>query len=100
MASAKSIIWSPEADQDLESTLEYLEQHWSLSVIQDFLHHLFNTLDWISLNPNTLIPLNKSDNIRKYVLSQHHTLYVEIFDSHINLLRIFDNRQNPTKLRV
>jgi len=81
MASAKSIIWSPEADQDLESTLEYLEQHWSFSVIQDFLNHLFNTLDWISLNPNTLIPLNKSDNIRKYVLSQHHTLYIEIFDS-------------------
>ncbi len=100
MESAKLIIWSPEADQDLQNTLDYLERHWSLSVLQDFIYHLFNTLDWISLNPHTFTQLKKSDYIRKYVLSQHHTLYFEIFDSHIDLPRIFDNRQDPNKLKL
>ena len=95
MASVKPMIWSPEADQDLANTLHYLEQHWSYPVVQDFINHLFTTLDWIASNPNTLLSINQLGNIRKFVLSEHHTLYFEISDSHIALLRIFDNRQNP-----
>lgn len=100
MELVKPIIWSPEADLDLEHTVVYLESKWSVVVVQDFITNLFDTLDWISLNPHTFMQINKSDNIRKYVLSEHHTLYFEIFERHIDLLRIFDNRQNPNKLRL
>ena len=43
---------------------------------------------------------NDSDRIRKYVMSEFHTLFFEIFDSHIELLRVYDNRQNPKNLRL
>ncbi len=98
MELVKPLIWSPEADLDLEEILDYLEKKWTLSVAQDFINSLFNTLDWISFNPDSFMQINKSDNIRKYVLSEHYTLYFEVFDKHIDLLRIFDNRQNPNKL--
>jgi plasmid stabilization system protein ParE len=86
MISAKPLIWSPEADQDLANTLHYLEQHWSYPVNQDFIIQLFNTLDWITSDPDTLLTINQPKNIRKFVLSVHQSLYFEISDTHIYLL--------------
>jgi plasmid stabilization system protein ParE len=100
MELVNPIIWSPEADLDLEQILGYLENKWSVYVVQDFINNLFSTLEWISFNPDSFMQVNKSDNIRKYVLSEHYTLYFEVFDKHIDLLRIFDNRQNPNKLSL
>jgi plasmid stabilization system protein ParE len=91
MALARPIVWSPEADHDLELTLQYLEENWTNSVIQNFLNNLFDTLDWIAKNPDTFMQTQKSDSVRQYVLYKRHTLYFEIFETQINLLRIFDN---------
>jgi plasmid stabilization system protein ParE len=93
------IVWSPDAEKDLNNTLDYLEQNWPITVVQDFINNLFNTLDWISKNPLIFNHFKNKDNIRKYVLSQHHTLYFELVDSQVYLLRIFDNRQDPNKLK-
>jgi hypothetical protein len=57
-------------------------------------------LDWISLNPFIFMTPNDSDRIRKYVMSEFHTLFFEIFDSHIELIRVYDNRQDPKNLRL
>jgi plasmid stabilization system protein ParE len=78
MELPKSIIWAPEADEDLLNTINYLETNWSFSVVQNFIQNLFETLDWIATGPRTFMQLDKSDHIRKYVLSEHHTLYFEI----------------------
>ena len=100
MEFAKPLIWSPEADNDLESILEYLERRWPYHIAQDFLSNLFSTLDWLRMNPHSFMEHKKSDNIRKYVLSEFHTLYFEIFETHIDLLRIKDNRQDPKNFRL
>lgn len=98
MVLAKPLIWSPEADKDLENILEFLDRKWPLQIVQDFLNNLFNTLDWIRLNPHSFMGYENADNIRKYVLSEFHTLYFEVFETHIDLLRIFDNRQDQKSL--
>lgn len=54
MESSRPIIWSPEADGDLENILIYLEENWSDSVITDFLGNLFKVLDWISSDSSVL----------------------------------------------
>jgi plasmid stabilization system protein ParE len=94
------IIWSPQSDDDVENVLLYLEADWPPYVKIEFLNTLFTTLDWISSNPHIFIKPNESDSIRKYVMSEYHTLYFEIFDSKIDLLRIFDTRQDPNKLKL
>ena len=99
MELRKPLIWSPEADFDLEGILNYLENNWTENVISDFLNELFKILDWITENPQIFMESSKKSQIRKFVLSKHHTLYFEVFDTHINLLRIFDSRQDPKKLR-
>ena len=99
MELRKPLIWSPEADNDLENILKYLEQNWSENVITAFLNELFRILDLIAENPQIFMKTSKESEIRKFVFSKQHTLYFEVFDSHINLLRIFDTRQDPTKLK-
>jgi plasmid stabilization system protein ParE len=99
MELRKPLIWSPEADLDLEKTLEYLEKNWTEKVLIDFLNEQFKVLDWISENPVIFMKSKDESSIRKYVFSKHHTLYFEIFDTHIHLLRIFDTRQDPTSLK-
>ena len=61
--------------------MEYLEKKWPYHIAQDFLSNLFSTLDWIRLNPHSFMEYKNSDSIRKYVLSEFHTLYFEIFES-------------------
>jgi plasmid stabilization system protein ParE len=98
MEWTRPLIWSPEAESDLEKILEYLEENWSESVIHNFLKELFEALDWIVDNPEVFMFSINSSNIRKFVLSKHHTIYFEIQEDQIGLLRIFDNRQNPDKI--
>jgi plasmid stabilization system protein ParE len=100
MALAKSLIWSLESEQDLEGILKYLESNWPIAVVQDFVSDLFDKLDWIAEGRDGFMAGTESGNICKYVLSVHHTLYFEVFTARIHLLRIFDTRQNPSKLRL
>jgi len=97
MEEPKSIIWSPETESDLEGILHYLEKSWTEKIIQEFLNELFRVLDWIAANPQVFMQPGEDSRLRKFVLSKHHTLYFEVFESHINLLRIFDTRQDPVK---
>jgi plasmid stabilization system protein ParE len=96
MAEARIIIWAPEAEKDLENILNYLEIKWTNKVILDFIDNLFITLEWIASNPSLFMKISKADNIRKYVLSKNHSLYFEFSETHLYLLRIFDNKQNPS----
>lgn len=95
----KPIIWSPQADKDLEEILSYLAEEWENSVSLKFLNLVDILLKQIANNPRQYPLIHKSLNIRKCVLTRHNSLFYRNKRSAIEVVRIFDTRQDPEKLQ-
>lgn len=95
---AKPIIWSPQSEKDLEKILVYLAKEWEESVSLKFLDLIDTLLKQIALNPRQFPVIYKPLNIRKCVITKHNTLYYRNKRSVVELVRIYDNRQDPDKL--
>ena len=96
---SKEIIWSSAAENDLIKILEYINLNWNTKVTHSFLDILDKNISQVSFTPDLFPVFNKSLNIRKCVITKHNTLYYENHYSEIVILRIYDVRQNPDKLK-
>ena len=95
----KTIIWSPLAEVDLEKILNYLEINWGGSSSIKFIDMIEHSLGQISINPRQYPLINKRLRVRKCVLSNQNSLFYKNTGTHIFLLRIYDNRQDPKSLK-
>ena len=99
MENIYKIIWSDEALFNLKSIIEYLENRWTEREIKKFVFLLDNQLRLIQINP-LLFPISKiSTGLRNSVLTKQVSIYYRIFENEIHLITLFDNRQNPKKLK-
>jgi len=95
----KQIIWSPLSEKDFSDILDYLLQNWDRKVVVKFIDIIDELINQISLNPKQFPVIQKRKKIRKCVITKHNTLYYSERRGYIDILRIFDNRQDPRKLR-
>ena len=95
----KPIIWSPLSEQDFLSLLDYLRDNWDTSVVQKFISITDEIVGQISHHPKQFPIINKGLKVRKCVLTKHNTLYYREMKNHVDILRIYDTRQDPKKLK-
>lgn len=95
----KQIIWSALSEKDFVSILDYLQKNWDDKVVQGFIEITNGSIELISNNSNQFPMIDKIKKVRKCVLTKHNTLYYRDRKTYIDILRIFDNRQDPRKLR-
>jgi plasmid stabilization system protein ParE len=93
----KQIIWSPLSENDFISILDYLKENWDDMVVQGFIGITTSSVSQISINPKQFPLIYKNKKIRKCVLTKHNTLFYRDGKDSIDILRIFDNRQDPKK---
>ena len=96
---AKKIIWSPAAEIDLISVLNYLNEKWSLLVATQFINKVDSIVVLIAEEPKLFPIINKKHNVRKCVLTKQNTLYYRENKYSIDIIRLFDSRQDPKKLK-
>ena len=94
----KQIIWSPLSEKDFENILNYLKSNWNQKVAEKFIDITEQLIVEISINPKQYPVINKSRRIRKCVITKHNTLFYRDRKNFIDILRIFDTRQDPIKL--
>ncbi|OAB28988.1 Plasmid stabilization system protein ParE [Flavobacterium fryxellicola] len=94
----KSIKWSSFADKDLAKLLEYLDSKWNKSVCLKFINHLDSCITLIQQNPKQFPVINNELQIRKCVITKQNSLYYRETDTRIEILRLYDTRQNPENL--
>ena len=94
----KQIIWSPLAESDFAQILDYLDIKWEKKVAAHFIELTENLINQISLNPRQFPICYKRKNVRKCVLTKHNTLFYRDTRSSIQILRIYDTRQDPDTL--
>jgi len=96
---AKQIIWSSKAKDDLFSILEYWNHRNKSKTYSKKLNFLIkDAIEIIADHPKTGRP-SDFENVRILIVRDYHILYEEIAES-VNVLRIWDNRRDETKLEL
>ena len=98
MKNTYELIWSDEALNNLKGILDYLENRWTKREINKFARLLDKQLRLIEDNPYLFAESDKSNGLRKSVLSRQTTIYYRVINYKIQIITLFDNRQNPIKL--
>ncbi len=95
------IVWSPRATADFERIVEYLLLEWGEIIAFDFAEDVDRVLNIVLLLPEVYPKLN-ARQIRKAVVVKQVSVFYRIDERNgeIRILRLWDNRQNPTKLKV
>ena len=93
------VKWTLSAENDFDLITDYLLDNWSASVLQKFIEITEASIQQILRFPTLFPIIYKKERVRKCVLTKQNTLYYKIKDSEIQILRIFDTRQNPSKLQ-
>ena len=94
-----SINWTSRGELTFNQNIEYLEQEWNNTVLNQFLDKVDAVLERISTNP-FLYPFHKpSKNIRRCIINGRIILYYRIInDATIDILLFWNTYQNPDKL--
>jgi plasmid stabilization system protein ParE len=94
----KNIIWSPLSEKDFDQILEYLSINWDIKVVIRFIDITEHLINQISENPKQYPLINKKKRIRRVVLTKHNSLFYRESKNQIDILRIYDTRQDPHKI--
>jgi plasmid stabilization system protein ParE len=79
----------------LDSLLVYLENEWSTKVKHNFILKLDKSLKQIQKLPDSFPESEKIRGLRKCVVTKQTTVFYRYSDTSIDVISIFDNRQNP-----
>ncbi|MBF9253668.1 type II toxin-antitoxin system RelE/ParE family toxin [Pontibacter sp. 172403-2] len=100
MKNGYKIVWTNLALSNLDNIIEYLTNNWTETEISKFFRKIDRRISLISQRP-LLYPLTSNrENVRRSVLSSQITIYYRINKQSVEILTLFDNRQNPSKLAV
>ncbi len=94
---AYEVIISTDVLKSLDAVVFYLERKWSANVAKKFLRTFYKKVDAIAINPAIGRKCLRYSSIRKAYITKHNILYYELIEDRIELLQIFDSRQNPAK---
>lgn len=100
MKNTCKIFWSVEALNNLKEILEYLENRWTERELNHFSKLLDDKLNLIQFSPKLFPKVDKFPSLRRNVIAPQTSIYYEVFSNEIHLISLFDNRQNPDKLRI
>jgi len=79
----------------LDSLLVYLENEWSTKVKHNFILKLDKSLKQIQKLPDSFPESEKIRGLRKCVVTKQTMVFYRYSDTSIDVITIFDNRQNP-----
>lgn len=96
---SKNVVWSPAAEKDFGEILDYLNLKWNQNVINKFINTIDDNIGLIIEDPKIFPVINDNLQIRKSVITKHNTLYYRVTSSEIHIVRLFDSRQDPKKLK-
>lgn len=99
MSTGYKIIWSEEADQNVDAVLDYLENNWSEKEVSNFIIKLQECISLISKQPKLFPKSELIEGARRSVLTKQITVYYRLYSQQIEIIYVFDTRQDPNKLK-
>lgn len=94
---AYEVIFSDDVLKTLDAVIYYLEINWSKPVAERFYYTFFQKVEAVAQSPFIGKLSFRNSSIRKILITKHNALYYEVSENSIQLLQLFDTRQNPVK---
>lgn len=95
----REIRLSKRAMKKLDSLLVYLEEEWSTKVKHEFVLKLDKSFKQIQKLPDSFPESEKIKGLRNCVVTKQTTVFYKYSETTIDIVTIFDNRQNPKSLK-
>lgn len=94
------VFFSDLAELKLKSLTNYLLEEWSYEVKTEFLAKLTAKIDHISIYPESCPKTSNYGGIYKCVVTKQTTFFyrVNFVDEEIEIITLFDTRQDPNKI--
>ncbi|SDD29276.1 type II toxin-antitoxin system RelE/ParE family toxin [Williamwhitmania taraxaci] len=83
----------------LDSLLVYLEEEWPTKVKLNFILKLDKSFKQIQNLPDSFSESEQIKGLRKCVVTKQTTVFYKYSETTIDVITIFDNRQNPKSLK-
>lgn len=92
------ISWSPRAKSDYLNVLGYLDKTWGRQVVIRYIQRVNAILLSITETPTLYLLAGPSTTARRCVVTKQTTLYYRLkAESNIEIITLFDTRQDPRK---
>ncbi|UZO79559.1 type II toxin-antitoxin system RelE/ParE family toxin [Aquimarina sp. ERC-38] len=95
----RKVIISKTAQKKFDNLFEYLVDEWLERVKNKFIEKLDKSIHVIRTNPEAFPKSDKAKGLRRCVITKQTTLYFRYNNKRIEVVTIFDTRQNPNKLK-
>lgn len=95
---SRKVVISKTAKRKLEKLFEYLIKEWSVKVKKDFVEKLDSSIEIIKNQPEIFPESKKGKSLRKCVVTKQTAIYYRYNSKRINIVTLFDTRQDPSKL--
>lgn len=96
MKNGYNILWTPNALNELDETIKYLQDNFSNKEIKKLVEKIESITDIISKNP-AIFPQSDEKNIHRAVILKFNTMYYRVRNKNVEVLSFFSNRQSPDK---
>ena len=95
---AKEVVISELAEMNYESILTYLYSDWGINVANNFVERFEEVCSHLENNTSIYPFANKVKQIQRCILTEQNALYFKESENVVEILMIFDTRQDPKKL--
>ena len=95
----REIKISIDAQKKTKLLLEYLETKWSVRVRIEFAKKLYDSLKIIRSNPEIFPKSTRNKKLYKCVVTKQTTVFYNFTNKRVNVVALFDTRQNPSKIK-
>ncbi len=94
----KPVVLTLNAKDDLENISAWLFEKWNLRVLDNFLSLYEYKVRLIAEYPSRYSIIHQSSKLRKAVLTKHNIILYREKEDHVELVSIFDTRQDLEKI--
>jgi len=94
------IEWSERASAEYEKLVIYLQNEWGRDIAFRVTIEIDQKIVRIKNSPEQFPIFKKKKNVRRCVASPQTSIYFRVNKDMIEIMSVFDNRQNPRKRKL
>lgn len=99
MAENSQVRWPHIAYEDLQLSLDFIQTQWNAEVAAKFLQAIDAKIKLLTKSPFVGSPSAYLPDCRKTLVPPYHALIYRVTHDDIEIVRLFDLRQDPSKLK-
>jgi len=97
---ADALKWTDRAIEEYDKLLVYLYSKWGEEITLRVILDVEKNIIRIQNSPEQFPVFQKRHNVRRCVMSPQTSIFFKVKKDYIEISALFDNRQNPRKLKL